>query len=168
MLKEYTVLMKSIFLIFLVSLSAYIGYDYSDSKWEAKHNAELVEAHIKLAQLEQEKKQKEDLIESEQRKIDNADSAKLLALQSTIARNESINSKLRAEIDNYKRMSKITSNTGVNREFAATATTAVLFAELFGRANERATDLARYATEAERRGRNCELKYDAVRNTYSF
>lgn len=168
MLKEYTVLMKSIFLIFLVSLSAYIGYDYSDNKWEAKHNAELVEVHIKLAQLEQEKKQKEDLIESEQRKIDNTDSAKLLALQSTIARNESINSKLRAEIDNYKRMSKITSNTRVNREFAATATTAVLFAELFGRANERATDLARYATEAERRGRNCELKYDAVRKAYSF
>ena len=60
MLKEYTVLMKSIFLIFLVSLSAYIGYDYSDSKWEAKHNAELVEVQIKLAQLEQEKKQREE------------------------------------------------------------------------------------------------------------
>lgn len=168
MLKEYMGLIKGILLVSVVSGSAYLGYDYSDNKWKAKENTELIEAKNKLAQLEKEKEEREDLLRNEQAKIDNDDSTKLLALQATIAANESVNNKLRAEIERYKRMSKFTDSTGVNREFAATATTAVLFAELFGRANERATDLARYATEAERRGRNCEMKYDAVRKAYTF
>jgi hypothetical protein len=166
MLKEYTVLIKVILLGLVVSGSGYLGYDYSNSKWEAKENAELLEVKDKLAELEKEKRDKEDKLRNEQTEIDNDDSAKVLALQATIVANESINSKLRSEIEYYKRMPKITDNSGVNREFAATATTAVLFAELFGRANERATALAGYATEAQRRGSNCEMKYEAVRKAY--
>ena len=168
MLREYIGLIKVILLVLVVSGSMYFGYNYSENKWKAKESAELVEVKNKLAQLEKEKQDREELLKNEQTKVDNNDSAKLLALQATIAANESVNSKLRAEIERHKRMPKFTDNTGVNHQFAATATTAVLFAELFGRANERATDLARYATEAERRGRNCEMKYDAVRKAYTF
>lgn len=168
MLKEYIGLIKVILLVLVISGSTYFGYRYSDSQWEAKENAELLIVQKKLAELEQEKQNKEKEVRNEQTKIDNADSTKLLALQATIAANESVNSKLRAEIAKYKSMSQITGNTGVNREFAAVATDAVVYADLFGRANDTATELAYIATESYRRGRNCEMKYDAVRKAYSF
>lgn len=168
MLKEYIGLIKVILVALSISGSCYFGYTYSDSKWEAKENKELAAAKSALLKLEQEKQQKEELLRNEQAKVDNDDSAKLLALQATIADNESVNSKLRAEITKYKAMSQITGNTGVNREFAAVATDAVVYADLFGRANDTATELAYIATESYRRGKNCEMKYDAVRKAYMF
>lgn len=144
------------------------GYKYSSMKWELKESEQLIDVRKQLADLQAKYDLKEDTVQNEHKDIDNNDSAQILALQSTIAANESINSKLRAEIAKYKSMSKSTGSTGVNREFAAVATDAIVYADLFGRANDTATELAYIATEAYRRGRNCEMKYDAVYQQYQF
>lgn len=144
------------------------GYKYSLMKWELKESEQLIEVKKQLADLQTKYDLKEDKVQNDHKDIDNSDSTQVLALQSTIATNESINSKLRAEIAKYKSMPKASGNTGVSREFAATATTAVMYADLFGRANDAARELAYVATEAHRRGRNCEMKYDAVYQQYQF
>ncbi len=144
------------------------GYKYSSMKWELKESEQLIEARKQLADLQAKYDLKEDKVQNDHKDIDNSDSTQVLALQSTIATNESINSKLRAEIAKYKSMPKASGSTGVNREFAAVATDAIVYADLFGRANDTATELAYIATEAYRRGRNCEMKYDAVYQQYQF
>ena len=144
------------------------GYKYSSMQWELKESEQLIKVKIELADLQAKYDLKEDKVQNDHKDIDNSDSTQVLALQSTIAANESVNSKLRAEIAKYKSMPKASGSTGVNREFAAVATTAVMYADLFGRANDTARELAYVATEAHRRGRNCEMKYDAVYQQYQF
>lgn len=168
MLKEYTGLIKLTLLVLISVLLFGGGYKYSSMKWELKESEQLIEAKKQLADLQANYDLKEDNVQNDHKNIDNTDSTQVLALQSTIAVNESVNSKLRAEIERYKGLPKTTGNTGVNREFAATATTAVMYADLFGRANDTARELAYVATEAHRRGRNCEMKYDAVYQQYQF
>lgn len=168
MLREYTGLIKVILLGLLISSSATLGYKYSSMKWKLKESEQLAQVRKDLVDLQSKYKLKEDTIQNDHKDIDNADSTQILALQSTIVANESVNSQLRAEIAKYKSMPKTSGTAGVNREFAAIATDAIMYADLFGRANDTATELAYTATEAIRRGRNCEMKYDAVYQQYQF
>jgi len=162
MLKEYIEPIKFILLVLLISGSGYLGYDYANNKWEKKESETIATQAKMISDLQEKYRLIESKTQNEFTKIDNSDQHKILALQSAIDTNESVIDKLRAEITKYKGMSKISTNTGVNREFAATATTAVLYAELFGRANERARDLAIVATDTRNRGLSCEAKYDAI------
>jgi hypothetical protein len=168
MLKEYLGLIKLTLMALIISGSGYLGYSYSESKWESKESEIVASQAQMIKELEENYRILEGKTQNEFTKIDNTDQHRLLALQTAIDTNESVIGKLRAEIDKHKRMSKTSTYTGVNREFAATATTAVLYAELFGRANERARDLAITATEARNRGLSCEAKYDTVYKQYSF
>lgn len=168
MLKEYTKLIKVTLLVLISVLLFGGGYKYASLKYELKESEQLAQVRKDLADLQAKYKLKEDAVKNDHKDIDNTDSAEVLALQNTIVANESVNSQLRAEIAKYKSMSKSTGSTGVNREFAAVATDAIVYADLFGRANDTATELAYIATEAYRRGRNCEMKYDAVYQQYQF
>lgn len=163
MLKEYSGLIKVILLVLIISGSGYLGHEYSDNRWEKKESDIIATQAKMISDLEQKYREIEGKTQNEFTKIDDNDQYKILALQTTIDTNESVINKLRAEIASYKqRLSKTTTYTGVDKELAAIATTATVYAELFGIVNEEARDLAIEATEARNRGLSCEAKYDAI------
>lgn len=162
MLKEYMQLIRFTVGISCLLLSAYCGYTYSTYKHDLKISNEIIVLQEKIAQLNEKKVTVENEIKYEHTDADNKDSSEIVALRTTIATHVTNNARLRAEIDKYKKLSESYTNTGVNREFATIATSAVMYAELFGRANETAGELAIVATEAHRRGKLCEVKYDAA------
>lgn len=163
MLKEYLGLIKVIPLVLVISGSGYLGHEYSDSKWEKKESDTIATQAKMISVLQEKYRLIEGKTQNEFTNIDNNDQYKILALQTTIDTNESIIGKLRAEITSYKqRLPKTTTYTGVDKELAAIATTATIYAELFGIVNEEARNLAIEATEARNRGLSCEAKYDAI------
>lgn len=141
----------------------FTGYKITDNRWQTKwahHVVEDAKAN-ELAAYDALTKQKNLLLELDHA-YKTAEKLKDEHETSVAAANASAD-KLRDEIARIKAL-PASGNSGVIRSSAAAATDRLMLAELLGRADQRAGELADYAERNRQSAVNCRNEFEAVRN----
>jgi hypothetical protein len=148
--------------ICLLVCSAWGGHEWSDRDWSQRWaERDTADARAQLAAAERAAtEQREILTELEQSYAESENRRNALAAAER--RNNELSGQLRDAIEARKRLLQADS-TGTIAARANAATDALVLAELFGRAEQRATNLAGYADKHRAALMACRAEYEAVR-----
>lgn len=154
---------KLIGVIFLLACSAWAGHEWSDREWQAKWSSrDATEAKARSDAVEAAvKKHNERRIELE--RITNE--TKQLLADEIVAKRNAVDAAdgLRQSLENFMR--RAGNNTGTTTaERAAAATNITVLANVLGRADRRAGELAEIAGQRYVAGLDCQKRYEAQFN----
>lgn len=148
--------------IFLAALSAWGGHEWSDRDWSQRWaERDAIDARAQVAAAESAARdQRKILTELEQSYAESENRRNALAAAER--RSAELSLQLRDATEARKRLLQI-GNTSSVASRANAATDALVFAELFVRAEQRATDLAGYADKHRAALMACRAEYEAAR-----
>jgi hypothetical protein len=156
------ILRLPLILITLIIISAWGGHEWSDRDWSQRWaERDTADATARAVAAESAARQQRTLLTELEQSYDESEKRRN-ALAAAERRNTELSTELRDAIEARKRLLQA-GDTSTVAARANAATDALVLAELFGRAEQRATNLAGYADEHREALMACRAEYDIIR-----